>query len=466
MQWVQTYGSPLLQLAASNVQNALQNAVLQKTADRRSSSGLSILLPDIDAPSLWNSKKAEYLNDHSEFVRTTKWDTFLDRLMQGTTVWGGWNDFTGLNTQPYYAFSFRDVSGGRQVFRELHTGESGVEWYQFQLSGTGATGDDIRITSDQHRVSVFAAETMGVGTPVREISGTAANRRVDLAGLARGEYLIRVQKTGETNSPYDLAINVATKGQVSDIAARNDTQLKSRNLGLVVSDEMVSGFRLNAGTEDWFEFQTPRFASSTNQILKIRLTEGASAYLELFVVDQSTGQSRSLASKQGSNELSLEFKSGDAAQYQFVVRPLGAVQDTPYHVVFDSRGSHRYSWTNPNNPQDVNEDNNVSSLDVLVLVNDINRRGARQLSTPKDKPTAYLDVNADGAVSSLDVLMLVNALNRKSRNGEGEKADSVNQSIDQFFASWNDSLIDDTGEEVTRGVNRANRRQLVFGNRR
>ncbi len=68
-------------------------------------------------------------------------------------------------------------------------------------------------------------------------------------------------------------------------------------------------------------------------------------------------------------------------------------------------------WTNGDNALDVNNDDSVSPLDALFILNDLNLRGARPLaSRGHDEP--YLDVNADRHVSPLDALLVVNELNR------------------------------------------------------
>jgi len=70
-------------------------------------------------------------------------------------------------------------------------------------------------------------------------------------------------------------------------------------------------------------------------------------------------------------------------------------------------------WQNAMNRLDVNMSGVVEPLDALVIINDINERGARVLST---KPTGYsgplCDVNGDGMLSALDALIVINSFNR------------------------------------------------------
>jgi RHS repeat-associated protein len=69
-------------------------------------------------------------------------------------------------------------------------------------------------------------------------------------------------------------------------------------------------------------------------------------------------------------------------------------------------------WQNPGQSLDVDDDLTVSPLDVLVIVNDLNRNGSRLLEVrPPSTSGNYLDASGDGYVDPLDVLDIINALN-------------------------------------------------------
>jgi hypothetical protein len=74
-------------------------------------------------------------------------------------------------------------------------------------------------------------------------------------------------------------------------------------------------------------------------------------------------------------------------------------------------------WTNEGNPLNVNNDDVVNSLDILAIVNTINRHGARVLNpnNPLDRSFLFVDVNRDGIMNSLDILTIVNFLNSRRR---------------------------------------------------
>lgn len=62
-------------------------------------------------------------------------------------------------------------------------------------------------------------------------------------------------------------------------------------------------------------------------------------------------------------------------------------------------------------PEDVNNDTFVSAIDVLAVVNEVNRPGERPEGQPSPGMT---DVNNDGSNSPLDALMIINRINREN----------------------------------------------------
>jgi hypothetical protein len=83
---------------------------------------------------------------------------------------------------------------------------------------------------------------------------------------------------------------------------------------------------------------------------------------------------------------------------------------------------------------DINGDGYVTSLDVLLAVNDMNVNGARELDTPT-LDGLFLDVTSDNLVTPGDILAIIDYLNKLSREsvlqGEGEASpvDSVNNEV-------------------------------------
>ncbi|MDA1179216.1 MAG: S8 family serine peptidase, partial [Planctomycetota bacterium] len=75
------------------------------------------------------------------------------------------------------------------------------------------------------------------------------------------------------------------------------------------------------------------------------------------------------------------------------------------------------SMTNLANTLDVNGDNYISAIDALLVINELNKRGARSIAGPMSfdtRPLGLVDVNQDGYVSAIDALLIINHLNRVS----------------------------------------------------
>ena len=81
-----------------------------------------------------------------------------------------------------------------------------------------------------------------------------------------------------------------------------------------------------------------------------------------------------------------------------------------------------YPWYNGIQARDVNDDQFVTPLDVLWIINRLNTTGSHELSTSRDEGVVkpYLDVTRDQYMSPLDALFVINYLNRQSTAGEPE----------------------------------------------
>lgn len=81
--------------------------------------------------------------------------------------------------------------------------------------------------------------------------------------------------------------------------------------------------------------------------------------------------------------------------------------------VFVVRDNDPALWTNPVDPFDVDDSGNVNPLDVLMMIDEINRNGSRILDPLDDANLLFVDPNRDGALDPLDVLLLIDELNRR-----------------------------------------------------
>jgi hypothetical protein len=79
-------------------------------------------------------------------------------------------------------------------------------------------------------------------------------------------------------------------------------------------------------------------------------------------------------------------------------------------------------WHNYAMPLDVDHDNNISPLDVIIIINYLNSNQNPNLTTAAaPTPRLFIDVDEDLFASPLDVILVINYLNKKS-NAEGERS--------------------------------------------
>ena len=125
-------------------------------------------------------------------------------------------------------------------------------------------------------------------------------------------------------------------------------------------------------------------------------------------------------------------------------------------------------WSNPRLPMDVNRDGQISPLDALILINEINKGGSGRMLGSPDSVSYYLDPDNDGFLAPLDVLVLVNWLNRSNGGGSGESdwdqatansfdagAYEQQRNVDAYFAGYEE----DTQPESLKRTRQKNTRR-------
>ena len=95
-----------------------------------------------------------------------------------------------------------------------------------------------------------------------------------------------------------------------------------------------------------------------------------------------------------------------------------------------------HPWHNSLAPLDVNDDGIVNTLDAIMIINDINANGIRELPVERPEGTVppLTDVNKDNHITPLDILIIINYLNElaaaEAAGGEGEgEAPPVRDSV-------------------------------------
>jgi hypothetical protein len=73
-----------------------------------------------------------------------------------------------------------------------------------------------------------------------------------------------------------------------------------------------------------------------------------------------------------------------------------------------------FPWHNGIMPLDVNDDGQANLADVLVVIDSLNEFGSRVLPVPRTRPLTapFYDINRDGMISPLDILAMIQDINR------------------------------------------------------
>lgn len=105
----------------------------------------------------------------------------------------------------------------------------------------------------------------------------------------------------------------------------------------------------------------------------------------------------------------------------------------------DEPSQNPHPWQNDSLPEDTNNDGVVVPLDALLVINDINDNGPRQLPVPPvapDLPPPFLDVNGDDRLSAIDALLVINFINNALQGAVvGEFSKSASPGANQVAAA-------------------------------
>lgn len=90
-------------------------------------------------------------------------------------------------------------------------------------------------------------------------------------------------------------------------------------------------------------------------------------------------------------------------------------------------------WHNAVRPLDVNNDNFISAIDALLVINYLNRVGPGELPLTGATGTNYVDTTNDRFLNAIDALRVINYLNRlaspSGASGEGEGTEAASDNV-------------------------------------
>ncbi len=130
------------------------------------------------------------------------------------------------------------------------------DWYRFTLAAPGREGDAVALAFTHANGDVDMQLYAANGTTVLLTSaGSENSERVSLAGLAAGDYYVRVfGYQGVANPDYSLTLAVASATPAADRFEQNDTYLTATALGLVSGTRTETHLTAEANDADWYRF--------------------------------------------------------------------------------------------------------------------------------------------------------------------------------------------------------------------
>jgi hypothetical protein len=78
------------------------------------------------------------------------------------------------------------------------------------------------------------------------------------------------------------------------------------------------------------------------------------------------------------------------------------------------------AWQNQAVPEDVNNDQAITALDALIIINQLNENQAGMLGPRPVDLERFVDVTGDGRLTSLDALRVINSLNDSAQVPQAE----------------------------------------------
>ena len=357
-------------------------------------------------------------SDDTFSIATDSTNNQLDVISNDTMVGGGTLIITSVST-PNQGGSASISQGGTRIQYAPAAGYVGDEVFEYTVSnGLG--------TSDTAIVTIHVGEVIDSQVLIRLTTTTLS---------------------GETLTSVNVGDSYLLRGYVQDLRD-NPTGV----FGAFLDVNYDSALTTVDGSIDHGPTYTNGVGGSTTTV---------------GLIDEVGGLSSS-TSGSGDEALlfSLPFTADAAGTVVFLpnaadIRPLHDVllfdRGTPLsedEIDFRSTSLQINSFTNARNALDVNGDTFVSGIDALLVINELNARGARSVRGTMPggtTPIGFVDVNGDGFVSGIDALLIINALNEPETLPQPSAAGLPASSVDSAWAdydSFGDSDHDDEQDDA------------------
>ena len=309
---------------AEDVLTRLRTSIVSKTPDVRDSSGLSILLPPPSQSFAAQAEITRYRSEHPEFVAVTRWDEFVLRLVvtgsggSGLNLFSIGRDWAGRNSVAARSFDLRDVADHGFRYPELRLAAGDDDWFRLRTHATGGENDRVRIVTREGTPDGLRAELLrrdpGDSSQFEIVAQSglgSSNDSLSLNEIDSGEYFLRLDASGvEESFVYEMVVDAPLADIQTESLRGNTSRGKASELGVVAGNMLISGTRLQAATERWITFSTPRLEIEESRSLRLFSPENVTIEARLRDANGNL-----LASVSGEGEISVGFAAGAGTQY-------------------------------------------------------------------------------------------------------------------------------------------------------
>jgi hypothetical protein len=318
----------------------------------------------------------------------------------------------------------------------------GTETAEISAAAVGLQGASVQVfIEDYEELSLQISEESiseldGTTTGQISLNGTLVDRDV-LVSISVGD-------ATEVSTPTNILVPAGQTSATFAITAVDDRLLDGgQDVELRISADGFIGAQSTIAIADYetlaLSVASTRFDESVG-VVEVTIERSNTDNAEELIVSLDTSDSPAIVAPEtvripaGKSQVVFAIEVID----NFVVNedvPVLVVASEPAYeserlellVVNDDR----FSWTNQRDRFDVNDDGFVTPLDALVIINELNGPGARQLPELTMATELYFDVNEDLFLTPSDALQVINLLNSES-NGEAEAGVSTH-----LVALWN-----------------------------
>jgi hypothetical protein len=296
-------------------------------------------------------------------------------------------------------FAARSTIGNSFVVGAVWNDTNDSGWYE---AGEGQGGVTIEFTKTG-------------SAPVQVTSMTAGGYQ---AQLANGTWHARAFGGGLA-APIDVGnVTVASVNKMVNFIAMNNTPpqaLPDRAITLMNTPVTINvrGNDLDADGD---------VATATIEVFNNTL-------LSVVTVDQTAGTITYVPPADVTGNLEFQYQLRDSHG------ALSPMTKVTIGVVDPAR-----SWTSPSNPYDSNFDGQVTAIDAVLIINELNATGPRSLIARTSNFDRFLDASGDNFLSPLDALKVITYLNSGAGGFEAQgEAPAVG---DRVIAAAEPTLFD------------------------